>query len=1213
MNKNKSLSILTLTLLAVSLASCDLFPQRKSSSKNIESDSSENSFSSSDIIDNTGVGFQSDYELNDSGWKKLIRDSYKYCEEVVEQGSVLLKNDNNALPLGRNERKVTLLGQGSKNLFMRSGAGGAAPNDNLVVTLDQAFEDNGFEINHTVFDAYNKLSNSDMTIPNTTVEHTFNGFYTSTMKNTFSSYGDAAIITIVRIGTENADPSKGKLDLNDDEKQLLSMVKEEKDKGAFKKVIVLINSPLAMSTDWVDDQDYGIDACLYVGVPGYYGAGGIVHILMGQDSEGNIVNPSGHTVNTFAASANSSPAMVNALNSSMVVYQEGVYVGYKYYETRYEDSILNQGNASGFSGTFKSSGNWNYAEEMGYPFGFGLSYTTFKQKLASVSYNEKDDTYTAKVEVTNIGNLEGKASIQLYVQSPYTNYDKEHDLGKSSISLMAYDKVDVLPNEKKTVELTFDRYLLCTYDYKNYQSYILEGGDYYFAVGNGAHEALNNIIATKNPSAILFDHQGEAYQGDTNAVQSVKINENVTAYKKSHYTDADVENQFDDADYNFAAEKNGKTPITYLNRQDWEATWPRTITTNPATNAESNMSQYYQQGADWPQYTEGDGIDYNAPYINDAGEQSVITFSEMSLVPLEGLVTDENSRFYNQEGSYVWDKFIKQMSLDDLIISISDNRGVLDVARVRKPGNPIAEGAEGLLAKFQYGDKRWATGFPTGPIYTGTWDHNMQQRYGDLFAEEALFSGVNCVNAPGCNINRTPFTSRASENMSEDGVMNYYVSANIVGKARDKGLIMNIGHCFLNNQETGRQRLFTYANEQAIREIYLKPFEGALTKGHGLGLQTSYNRIGARYAAVDEPLMNNVIREEWGYQGFIIDDPLTGNNSDSYANGPAMLHAGTDVFCLDGARGSQLKQWILNNNDGVLLRDLQRANKYFMYAMSRSSLRGYYSNGNGNSDNNGGSNGGNNNNNPPAHDSLITDEIRAIASSYDYDFDPNAVVIKEQAEWDFNNPELSSLSFSDNRDGYYLVYVFEGSYSEGYQGQYNTYYAKIYLWDDGLYIGKANNTVFRGYWFNSSLNAAINQKDCLNMVSSDSHYESIIASETGGFYNYQACIFLNPGWGDGRSIVVSGYLYYPDVAVVFDLNDLQTMVVGDKFVINSTWLLNRVTKHLSYTPIVQTDEISWNIPNGLLNSNNRLVASGQYVISATWHGLTASAVLIVTE
>ncbi len=133
------------------------------------------------------------------------------------------------------------------------------------------------------------------------------------------------------------------------------------------------------------------------------------------------------------------------------------------------------------------------------------------------------------------------------------------------------------------------------------------------------------------------------------------------------------------------------------------------------------------------------------------------------------------------------------------------------------------------------------------------------------------------------------------------------------------------------------------------------------------------------------------------------------------------------------------------------------------------------------------------------------------------------------------------------------------------------------------------------------------------MVSSDRHYESIIASETGGFYNYQAYIFLNPGWGDGRSIVVSGYLYYPDVAVVFDLNDLQTMQVGDKFVINNTWLLNRVTKHLSYTPIVQTDEISWNIPNGMLNNNNRLVASGQYVISATWHDLTASAVLTVTE
>ena len=216
----------------------------------------------------------------------------------------------------------------------------------------------------------------------------------------------------------------------------------------------------------------------------------------------------------------------------------------------------------------------------------------------------------------------------------------------------------------------------------------------------------------------------------------------------------------------------------------------------------------------------------------------------------------------------------------------------------------------------------------------------MQAKFGEFYGEDALFCGVACVNAPGANINRTPYGSRASEYMSEDGILNYNTAANIVGAARRKGLIMNIKHCFLNNQESGRQGVATFCNEQAIREIYLRPFEGALTKGRGLGIMTSYNRIGVRYAACHEPLMMNVMRKEWAYKGQIIDDALTGNNTSNYSNGPAMLHCGTDLFCLDGQRGSQLKQWVNQYDDGTLLLDLQRANKYIMYSMSRSWMGG---------------------------------------------------------------------------------------------------------------------------------------------------------------------------------------------------------------------------------------------------------------------------------
>ena len=872
---------------------------------------------------------EEDGSLSNNGWKKMIKDAYKFCEEAVEQGSVLFKNENNALPLKTNERNVTLFGRGSRNLFMRSGAGGAAPNNNLVVSLDAAFEANGFNINRELFSGYSK--ENSMTSPGTNVEK-----FSETKESAISDeYGDAAIITFVRIGTENTDPSAGQLDLKKDEADLLKLVKEYKDKGTFKKIIVMINSPLPMSMDWANDPEYDIDAVLYMGVPGYYGAGGIVHVLMGEDADGKVVNPSGHAVDTFAASASSSAAYQNFGDRNVVVYKEGVYVGYKYYETRYEDAVLGQGNADGEKGVYKSTSGWNYAEEMGYPFGYGLSYTPFEQELLSVKYNAETDQIDAEVRVKNAGQMDGKASVQLYVQQPYTDFDKENGLGKPSIALMAYDKVDVPKLSFETVKLSFDRYFLSTYDYKINKSYILEGGEYYFAVGNGAHEALNNIISVKAPGTDLYDHNGDAYAGVASAVKSLEFEEDLNTYRVSHYdSSVDVTNQFDDADYNHFA--TGSNAITYLDRQDWEGTWPTKTTSNPASSTDTNMRNYYPSApAGGPQYTAGNGTVYNV----DLGDDK-ITFPEMAKVPLDGKVEAEDSRFFGEEGSDVWDRFISQMNLDDLIISVSDNRGILDVLKVMKPGNSVAEGPEGLLSKYQYGDKRWATGFPTGPTYTGTWDHKMQAKFGEFYGEDALFCGVACVNAPGANINRTPYGSRASEYMSEDGILNYNTAANIVGAARKKGLIMNIKHCFLNNQETGRQGVATFCNEQAIREIYLRPFEGALTKGKGLGIMTSYNRIGVRYAACHEPLMMNVMRGEWKYRGLIIDDALTGSNDSNYSNGPAMLHSGTDMFCLDGNRGGQLRTWINENNDGTLLQDLQRANKYIMFAMSKSWMGG---------------------------------------------------------------------------------------------------------------------------------------------------------------------------------------------------------------------------------------------------------------------------------
>ena len=255
----------------------------------------------------------------------------------------------------------------------------------------------------------------------------------------------------------------------------------------------------------------------------------------------------------------------------------------------------------------------------------------------------------------------------------------------------------------------------------------------------------------------------------------------------------------------------------------------------------------------------------------------------------------------------------------------------------------------------------------------------------------------------------------------------------------------------------------------------------------------------------------------------------------------------------------------------------------------------------------------------------ITEEIRAAAEAVEYEFNPDSVVIKQEEKYAYTssgdgyyNEDLAGLSYSATRSGHNLVYVFEGEYSEGYQGQYNTYSSGMYLWDDGLFAGKSNSTNFKGYWYNSSLTAGEDEEgnpkvDCLIMVSNTDRFESIITDYLGGFYERQAYIFMHPGWGDGRSVVVSGYKYYPDVAAAIDTNDYTEFKVGDKFLIDSMWYFNRIIKNLTFSPVTTKSALQWTLPDGMLDSNKRLTAAGEYEITGKWNGFEASATLKVTE
>ena len=601
-------------------------------------------------------------QLSDDGWKRMIKDSYKFCEQEEEQGSVLLfnkeVNGKKVLPLGENERKVSLFGQGTRRMFLRSGAGGAAPNEKLVVNLEKAFKECGFNINETLL---NKYSTGYVTNPDSNYEAS-SSVYTDEVKATFEEYNDAAIITLVRAGTEDNDPNSGMLNLHDNEK---AMIKVIKDSGKFSKLILILNSPMPMAMDWIDSQEYGVDAALWIGSPGYYGSAGAVHVLMGKDGDGNPLSPSGHLNSTFADVPESAPSMVNFGNRSISVYKEGVYVGYKYYETRYEDAVLNRGNATSTKGAKKSTNGWNYAEEVAFPFGYGDSYTTFESEIVDVNDNKETDQLEVKIKVKNTGAIDAKYSAQVYVQQPYTDYDKQNGLGRPAIALMGYDKWDVKAGETIENVVKFDKYFLATYDYIKAKTYILEGGDYYLAIGNGAHEALNNVLSVKAPSAALYDHNGVSTSGNAKCCKKMTLEEDTSKYAKSHYDNTvDVVNRFDDADYNYYAKKNSKTQITYLSREDWDATWPTQTTDSPATSDEKDMSKLYSSTQENKGYAAADGKEYNVPAVVN-GETTLITFAEMAKVPLEGTVEDEESRFNGMEGADVWDMFIKQMSLDD--------------------------------------------------------------------------------------------------------------------------------------------------------------------------------------------------------------------------------------------------------------------------------------------------------------------------------------------------------------------------------------------------------------------------------------------------------------------------------------------------------------------------------------------------------------------
>ena len=886
--------------------------------------------------------FKSAYgDRNKDTLKVLKEDTYAQAVREQEEGTVLLWNPEGALPLQEEERMVTLFGHAVvQPVYRNQSAGSRAYASAGGVDLYKALGTAGFKVNPRMYQAYRTSATQRLTgtghffadessdVPAWSLGEENIAFYTDELKATWEEdFNDVAIVMLAREGGEGVElymetPTEGisQLALHQEEKDLLQMIK---DSGKFSKTIVLINSGNPMELDWL--EEYDVDAALWIGCPGEKGLTGVANILTGA------ANPSGRLIETYAANPLSSPAAQNNSHNNQTwanldevlaksvslpseisyytVQSEGIYIGYKYYETRYEDLILGRFGADSAAGS-SSGGAWSYADEVVFPFGYGLSYTTFEQNLDNVEVGE--DTITVTVTVTNTGSVAGKSAVQVYAQTPYGAYEQENRVEKSAIQLLDFGKTGILePGASETLTIECDKYLLASYDYTAARGYVLSEGDYFIAIGNDAHDALNNVLAAKGTTGMV-DAFGAQVAG--NAAKAYRFNGAFDSEKYSHsqYTGAQVTNQFEDGDANHWFED----AVTYLTRSDWAGTFP----VQPVTGLSLTDEMITLLDGDL--------------YVKPENAPSVSAFTQgdnqgIKLVDMMGVSYDDP----------LWDTFLNQMTIEETASLISNNFGTDEVASVGKPSSPAGDGPDGIGGYTDsynadtYGRNMQTTSYPNESLLTATFNKQSMRSRGELLGEEGLFMGLVEIWGPGVNLHRTPFGGRSFEYFSEDANLNYLAAIPIVQGIESKGVHAGPKHLTGNDQENNRQGVVNFFNEQAFREGALRGAEGAVAAGEAQSLMQAFNRLGFLGCSLSEALNKTVVRGEWGFEGHIETDAIGNSTSGYKAAFATMLAAGTDSFCLDTQRQTPqaIATAITSNDDGYLLEQLRRAAKNILY------------------------------------------------------------------------------------------------------------------------------------------------------------------------------------------------------------------------------------------------------------------------------------------
>ncbi len=882
-------------------------------------------------------------------WQKEL------CEQIQGEGTVLVENKSKALPL-KSGAGITCFGRSSADVIY-GGTGSGQVDTANAATMSKALTSAGFKVNDAMLSWYEtkiaelkeaKLNRSTPgmftefeAVPNATRIAEIPTTQVETSGVSYDGYKDVAIVTIGRSGGEGCDLATGEFtdgksyfELQEEEKNLLRYVASQ----GFGKIVVLINSSNAMALNWLNNSEYKIDACLWIGGPGQYGLNSVAKILKGD------INPSGRFVDTYSTSSLSSPAMENfgaytwanadkedgkyngKINGVEIdgtpgdltkvryavhymVEEENIYVGYKYYETRYEDCVLNKGNATATTGCYASSGAWNYGEEVNYPFGYGLSYTTFKQELTKTTYDQDSDQYTLTVKVTNTGDVDGKSTVQVYGQQPYTDFDREHGIEKSAIQLVGFGKTGTIEHGKsEEIQVTVDGKEMVTYDAKVNKTYIQEAGNYYLAVGDNAHDALNNVLNAKNATGMdAAGDSSKVYKYTVDSTDATKY-----AYSKKN-VGTKITNQFDSADLNYY----GDNLVTYLSRNDWKGTYPKSYDVLNANDKIINGLQF----------------NYEKDTTNYKEIKTGSTETSYSIAMMRGCEYENPA----------WEDLLNQLNWTEIAEIVGHaGYGTQQVTSINLPATIQADGPQGI--KGQYAGSA-TVAYTSEPVMAATFNLEILENVGKSMGEDALRIDTGRVSGwygPAMNIHRTPYCGRNFEYYSEDSLLSGKCAAKEVAAAQKKGLCCYIKHFAVNDFETYRQSVATFATEQEIREISLKSFRYAVEEGGATAVMTSFNRIGTRWAGAHKGLLTNVLRNEWGFVGVVLTDAVMANRN--WMDVSIGVEAGNDTWLSSGDwLVSKIQEWA--KDDYKLQNNLRTSCKNFLYAyVNSTAINGLSSN-----------------------------------------------------------------------------------------------------------------------------------------------------------------------------------------------------------------------------------------------------------------------------